>query len=70
MAAELKSDLVPIGQAQPSTVAAYDLIGSGSGIYGGKLHETLIKFAETLPTVTENGPYALYQCLKNRVSCF
>src|SRR5674536_400090 len=31
MAEELGADLVPIGQAQPSTLTAYDLIGFGSG---------------------------------------
>jgi flavodoxin len=29
---------------------AYDLIGFGSGIYGGKFHQTLIQFIEGLPT--------------------
>jgi flavodoxin len=52
MAEELGADLVPIGQAQPSTLTAYDLIGFGSGVYGKKFHKTLIQFVEALPAVT------------------
>jgi flavodoxin len=52
MAEELGADLVPIGQAQPDTLITYDLIGFGSGIYGGKFHKTLRQFVEALPTVT------------------
>ena len=33
MAEELGADLVSIGQVQPETLTAYDLIGFGSGIY-------------------------------------
>jgi len=52
MAEELGADLVPIGEAQPETLTAYDLIGFGSGIYGRKFHKTLRQFVEELPTVT------------------
>ncbi len=52
MAEELGADLVPIGQAQPDTLATYDLIGFGSGIYGKKFHKTLLQFLEALPAVT------------------
>src|SRR5450756_2939300 len=52
MAEELGADLVPIGQARPSTLTAYDLIGFGSGVYGKKFHKTLIQFVEALPAVT------------------
>ncbi|MGZ8932602.1 MAG: flavodoxin domain-containing protein [Halobacteriota archaeon] len=40
MAEELGADLVPIGQAQPDTLTAYDLVGFGSGVYYMKLHRT------------------------------
>src|SRR5665647_1715229 len=50
MAEELGADLVSIDQAQPDTLMAYDLIGFGSGIYGGKFHQTPIQFIEGLPT--------------------
>jgi len=43
MAEELGADLVPVGEAQPETLTAYDLIGFGSGIYGRKFHKTLLQ---------------------------
>jgi flavodoxin len=52
MAEELEADLVPVGEAQPAMIAAYDLVGFGSGIYFGKHHKTLLQFVETLPTAT------------------
>jgi len=52
MAEELGADLVPVGEAQPETLAAYDLIGFGSGIYGRKFHKTLLQFVKGLPAVT------------------
>ena len=53
MAAELEADLTPTGNAKPETLAAYDLIGFGSGIYFGKHHKTLLQFVETLPHVAQ-----------------
>jgi flavodoxin len=52
MAEELGADLVPVSQAQPATLMAYDLIGFGSGIYGGKSHNTPLQFVDGLPAVT------------------
>jgi flavodoxin len=52
MAEELEGDLVPLGEAQPATIASYELVGFGSGIYFGKHHKTLLQFAETLPLQT------------------
>jgi flavodoxin len=52
MAEVLGADLVPISQAQPDTLTAYDLIGFGSGIYYMKFHKTLLQFVEALPAVT------------------
>jgi flavodoxin len=49
MAAELEADLAPVGQAHTDALATCDLIGFGSGIYGGKFHKTLITFVERLP---------------------
>ncbi|HYC20718.1 MAG TPA: flavodoxin domain-containing protein [Candidatus Bathyarchaeia archaeon] len=51
MAEELEGVLVSIGQTLPE-IDTYDLIGFGSGIYGGKFHKTLIQFAKALPNVT------------------
>ncbi|MGB9372366.1 MAG: flavodoxin family protein [Halobacteriota archaeon] len=52
IAAELGADLVSVGEAQPDTLTAYDLIGFGSGIYYMKFHKTLLQFVEALPSVT------------------
>lgn len=52
IAEELGADLVPVGEAQSRTLAAYDLVGFGSGIYFWKHHKTLLQFVETLPPVT------------------
>ena len=57
MAEELEADLTPTGNAKPETLAAYDLIGFGSGIYFGKHHKTLLQFAETLPPVTQKRAF-------------
>jgi len=53
MTAELEADLTPTGNAKPAMLAAYDLIGFGSGIYFGKHHKTLLQFVETLPPVAQ-----------------
>jgi flavodoxin len=52
MAEELEADYIHTGNAQPGTLATYDLIGFGSGIYFGKHHKTLLQFVETLPPMT------------------
>jgi flavodoxin len=62
IAAELGADLVSVGEAQPDTLTAYDLIGFGSGIYAGKFHKTLLQFVETLPTVTEKQAFLFSTC--------
>ena len=53
MAAELEADLTPTGNAKPETLAAYYLVGFGSGIYFGKHHKTLLQFVETLPPLAQ-----------------
>jgi flavodoxin len=57
MAEELEADLIPIANAKPETLATYDLIGFGSGIYFGKHHKTLLQFAESLPLVTQKQAF-------------
>jgi flavodoxin len=57
MAEELGADLVSIGQVQPETLTAYDLIGFGSGIYYMKFHKTLLEFVGVLPIVTEKRAF-------------
>ena len=57
MAEELGADLIPVAKAQPETLAAYDLIGFGSGIYFMKHHKTLLQFVETLPPMTQKRAF-------------
>jgi flavodoxin len=49
MGEELDADLVPVGQAHSDALESYDLIGFGSGIYGGKFDKAHIAFVEDLP---------------------
>jgi flavodoxin len=60
MAEELGADLVSIGQVQPETLTAYDLIGFGSGIYYMKFHKTLLEFVGVLPIVTEKRAFIFF----------
>ena len=62
MAEALEADLVPTMEAQPGMLAAYDLVGFGSGIYFGKPHKTLLKFVETLPPVTGKRAFVFSTC--------
>ena len=57
MAEELEADLIPTMKAQPGMLAAYDLVGFGSGIYFMKHHKTLLRFVETLPAGTKNRAF-------------
>jgi flavodoxin len=51
MANVLDADLLNVKQANVGTLAQYDLVGFGSGIYFGKHHESLLDFADSLPMV-------------------
>jgi flavodoxin len=51
MANVLDADLLDVKQANVGMLAQYDLVGFGSGIYFGKHHESLLDFADSLPTV-------------------
>ncbi len=51
MANVLDADLLDVKQANVGTLAQYDLVGFGSGIYFGKHHESLLDFADSLPMV-------------------
>jgi flavodoxin len=57
MAEALEADLIPVANAKPETLATYDLIGFGSGIYFGKHHKTLLRFVETLPPMTQKKAF-------------
>jgi flavodoxin len=51
MASVLDAVLLQVRQAATNTLAQYDLIGFGSGIYFGKHHKTLLDFVDKLPMV-------------------
>ena len=38
-------------QTNPQELQGYDLVGFGSGIYGGKAHKDMLKLADNLPQV-------------------
>ncbi len=44
-------------QINPEELQEYDLIGFGSGIYGGKHHKLLLDLADTLPQVTKRKAF-------------
>jgi flavodoxin len=47
----MEAKLAKIGGVKPEELAAYDLIGFGSGIYGLKHHKDLIEFIEKMPAM-------------------
>jgi flavodoxin len=49
IAGVLRAKLVTAREASPDSVARSDLIGFGSGIYGGRHHTLLLKFVDGLP---------------------
>ena len=44
-------------QVNPEDFQEYDLIGFGSGIYGGKHHELLLDLADRLPQALNKGAF-------------
>jgi len=48
------AEIVRTWEVEPDQVAAYDLVGFGSGVYYGALHKSLCKFVEKLPQVHGN----------------
>ncbi len=49
-------------QISPECLQQYDLVGFGSGIYGGHHHETLLEFTEKLPQVTNKRAFIFSTC--------
>ncbi|WP_353094014.1 flavodoxin family protein [Tissierella praeacuta] len=49
MAEGLNADLMKMSKLNPKSLADYDLIGFGSGIYYGKFHKDIIKLIDNLP---------------------
>ena len=55
MADELRAELVNPHHVDIHTLADYDVIGFGSGIYFGKHHETLLALVDELPVLTKKA---------------
>ena len=55
MAEALQAKLAKVEDVKPEDLAAYDLIGFGSGIYGGKFHQTLFELIDKLPVMNKNA---------------
>ncbi len=55
MAEVLGAKLVKAGEVKPEDLAAYDLIGFGSGIYGGRYHKELSGLVEKLPEMNKDA---------------
>lgn len=55
MADVLNAELLSPPHVDVNTLADYDLIGFGSGIYFGKHHKTLLTLADELPVLTKKA---------------
>lgn len=55
MADAMNATLVRVEDAQIEDLTTYDLVGFGSGIYGGKPHRSLFRLIERMPLVTKKA---------------
>jgi flavodoxin len=58
----LDAELKTLQQTNPEELQEYDLVGFGSGIYGGKHHKTLLVLADRLPQVTNGKAFIFSTC--------
>jgi flavodoxin len=58
----LESDVKTPKEIHPEALHQYDLIGFGSGIYGSKLHISLLDLASRLPLVTNKKSFLFSTC--------
>lgn len=54
MAETMNATLKKVEDVLPEELAGYDLIGIGSGIYGGKHHKDLFTLVEKIPRMEKN----------------
>jgi flavodoxin len=54
MAETMNATLKKAGEVGPEDLARYDLIGIGSGIYGGKHHKDLFTLVEKIPRMEKD----------------
>ena len=57
MAKVFKTEIRKPNDVKPDEIKENDLFGFGSGIYGAKHHESLIKLSEKLPIVSGNKAF-------------
>ena len=55
MAKNYELDLFDVGQAHGVEFSQYEIVGFSSGIYMGKLHQSLTKFLESNPKLTSKA---------------
>jgi len=53
-------------QINPEELQEYSLVGFGSGIYGGKHHESLLDLADILPQVNNRKAFIFSTCTFKR----
>jgi flavodoxin len=54
MAETMTATLQKVEEAKPDDLSKYDLIGFGSGIYGGKYHKDMVSLVEKIPGMEKN----------------
>ena len=54
MAETMNATLQKVEEAKPEDISKYDLIGFGSGIYGGKYHKEMFSLVEKIPRIEKN----------------
>lgn len=54
MAETMNATLKKVEEVKPEDLSGYDLIGFGSGIYGGKHHKDLFTLVENLPQMEKH----------------
>jgi len=57
IAETLNADIINVTDVSVNDLQNYDLIGFGSGIYGGKFHKTMFKLIEKLPSVANKKSF-------------
>lgn len=62
MAEAIRADLVKVGEADSLKLADYDLIGFGSGIYGGRPDAAMMGFIEKLPGGIRKKAFVFMTC--------
>ena len=53
----LNSEIRTPQKTKPEELQKYDLVGFGSGIYGGKHHKLLLEFADKFPKVKDKNVF-------------